>query len=227
MSVILEVKNISKSYTQGKEIITVLKDVSLSVEKGQKVAIVGPSGSGKSTLLSIMAGLDNGDKGDVIIDGQKIATMSEVDLSTLRNRKISIIFQSFELVGFFNALENITLPLAIRGDKDADKKGRALLKSMNLEGRSKNLPSELSGGEQQRVAIGRALASGSDIIFADEPTGNLDSRNGHVILDLFLNAAKEHEKTLIIITHDMSIARRMDKVYEIKDNTLVDSTGLV
>lgn len=222
---ILEVKNISKSYTQGKESIVVLKDVSFSVEKGQTVAIVGPSGSGKSTLLSIMAGLDAPDMGDVLIDGEKIAKMNEEELSALRNKKISIIFQSFELVGFFNALENITLPLTIRGDKDVTKKGRELLESMNLKGRSKNLPSELSGGEQQRVAIGRALASGSEIIFADEPTGNLDSKNGNVVLDLFLDAVKEHKKTLIIITHDMSIAKRMDKVYEIRDASVYEREG--
>jgi putative ABC transport system ATP-binding protein len=222
---ILEVKNVSKSYTQGKESIVVLKDVSFSVEKGQTVAIVGPSGSGKSTLLSIMAGLDTPDAGDVLIDGEKIANMTEEELSLLRNKKISIIFQSFELVGFFNALENITLPLTIRGDKEAEKKGRDLLESMNLKGRSKNLPSELSGGEQQRVAIGRALASGSEVIFADEPTGNLDSKNGNAVLDLFLRAVKEQGKTLIIITHDMTIAKRMDKVYEIKDATVTDKTG--
>jgi putative ABC transport system ATP-binding protein len=222
---ILEVKNISKSYKQGDEKIVILKDVSLSVSKGETVAIVGPSGSGKSTLLSIMAGLDAPDKGDVFVDGENIAKMSEKELSILRNKKISIIFQSFELVGFFNALENITLPLTIRGDKDITKSGNELLESMNLKGRSKNLPSELSGGEQQRVAIGRALASGSEIIFADEPTGNLDSRNGNAVLDLFLSAVKEHKKTLIIITHDMSIAKRMDKVYEIQDATLHDRTG--
>lgn len=227
MSTILEVKNVSKSYTQGQEKIHVLKDISLSIMQGETVAIVGPSGSGKSTLLSIMAGLDSGDNGEVLVEGVSISQLSEEKLSHLRNRRISIVFQSFELVGFFTAIENVMLPLTIRGDKNAEKKGEAILESMNLRGRSNNLPSELSGGEQQRVAIGRALASGSDIIFADEPTGNLDSHNGHAVLDLFLSAVKEHGKTLIIITHDMSIARRMDKVYEIKDGTVVNSTGLI
>ena len=221
----LEVKNISKKYTQGRESITILHNVSLAVSKGETVAIVGPSGSGKSTFLSIMSGLDAPDSGEVIIDGQNISTMSEEELALFRNKKVSIIFQSFELVGFFNALENVALPLTIRGDKDAMKKGKELLESMNVKGRSNNLPSELSGGEQQRVAIGRALASGSDIIFADEPTGNLDSKNGHAVLDLFLNAVKENKKTLIIITHDMSIAKRMDKVYEIRDTALTNITG--
>lgn len=221
----LEIHSISKSYIQGKEHLTILKDVSLSVAKGETVAIVGPSGSGKSTLLSIMSGLDAPDKGSVLIDGQDLSKMNEEEIALFRNRKVSIIFQSFELVGFFNALENVALPLTIRGDKDAMKKGKALLESMNVKGRSGNLPNELSGGEQQRVAIGRALASGSDIIFADEPTGNLDSKNGHAVLDLFLNLVKEHQKTLVIITHDMSIAKRMDKVYEIRDASVIDITG--
>lgn len=223
----LEVHAVSKSYNQGKETISVLKNVSLFAKKGETVAIVGPSGSGKSTLLSIMSGLDTPDEGSVFIDGQDLSKMKEEEMSLLRNKKVSIVFQSFELVGFFNALENIALPLTIRGDKDAMKKGREMLESMNVRGRSNNLPNELSGGEQQRVAIGRALVSGSDIIFADEPTGNLDSKNGHAVLDLFLNAVKEHQKTLVIITHDMSIAKRMDRVYEIRDATLVDITGTV
>jgi putative ABC transport system ATP-binding protein len=222
---ILEIKNVSKKYKQGKEEIEVLKDISFSVEKGQTVAIVGPSGSGKSTLLSIMSGLDAPDTGSVVVDGEDIAAMTETQLSTFRNKKVSIIFQSFELVGFFTALENIILPLTIRGDIAAEKKGRELLAQMNVQGRSKNLPHELSGGEQQRVAIGRALASGSEIIFADEPTGNLDSKNGNAVLELFLNAVREHKKTLIIITHDMSIAKRMDKVFEIRNGSVVDKTG--
>ncbi len=221
---ILEIQNVSKSYIQGKEPVVILKDISFSVKKGETVAIVGPSGSGKSTLLSIMAGLDRPDKGEVLVDGQKISKMTEAELSLLRNQKVSVIFQSFELVGFFNALENVTLPLTIRGDKDAAKKGKELLERMNLRGRSQNLPSELSGGEQQRVAIGRALASGSEIIFADEPTGNLDSRNGNAVLDLFINAVRKEGKTLVIITHDMSIAKRMDRVYEIRDSSLTEKT---
>lgn len=215
----ISIQSISKSYKQGKESIHVLKDVSLEVKKGETIAIVGPSGSGKSTLLSIMAGLDSPDKGTVIIDGIDISTLSEIELSVLRNKKISMIFQSFELVQFFTAYENSMLPLSIRGEEDT-KKLDNLFDSVGLSHRKNNLPSELSGGEQQRVAIARAIISGSDVLFADEPTGNLDVKTGERILNLFLDTVKNHNKTLVIITHDMAIARKMDVVYELKDNTL-------
>lgn len=221
MENILEVQNISKKYLQGSDTIEILRDVSLSVKKGETVAIIGPSGSGKSTLLSIMAGLDAPDSGVVYVEGKDIASCTEKELSNLRNRKISIVFQSFELVQFFNALENISLPLVLRGDAQAESKANRLLEKMHLSGRERNLPSELSGGEQQRVAIGRALASGSDIIFADEPTGNLDSKNGQSVLETFLGLVREHKKTLVIITHDMEIAKKMDKIYEIRDMHLL------
>ncbi|MEN9551757.1 MAG: hypothetical protein RI935_134 [Candidatus Parcubacteria bacterium] len=221
MTSILEVRTISKSYTQGDEIIHILKDVSFSVEKGETVAIMGPSGSGKSTLLSIMSGLDTPDSGTVLVEGQNIATLTEEALSTFRNKKISTVFQSFELVQFFNALENVSLPLTLRGDSHGDTKGKEMLKKLNLSHRINNLPKELSGGEQQRVAIGRALIGGADIIFADEPTGNLDSKNGQAVLDMFLDLVKEENKTLIIITHDSSIAERMDTQYELRDMNII------
>jgi putative ABC transport system ATP-binding protein len=215
----ISIQNISKSYTQGKDTIIVLKDVSFEIKKGQTVAIVGPSGSGKSTLLAIMAGLDNPDTGKVIIDGTDVNTLSEKELAAFRNKKISIIFQSFELISFFTAYENSMLSLSIRNKKDTvfmDK----LLTDIGIIHRKNNLPSELSGGEQQRVAIARALASGSEIIFADEPTGNLDTTTGKKILELFLDTVKAHNKTLVIITHDMTIAERMDVIYELHNNTI-------
>lgn len=210
---------ISKRYSQGAETIEVLKDLSLTIESGQTVAIVGPSGSGKSTLLSIISGLDTPDDGSVIIDGVDISKLSEKNLALFRNKKISVVFQSFELVQFFTAYENVMLPLSIR-DKKNTKVVDALFEDIGLANRKNNLPSELSGGEQQRVAIARALASGSDIIFADEPTGNLDNITGKKILDLFLDTVKNHKKTFIIITHDMAIAQRMDVIYEITNGTL-------
>ena len=212
----ISILSISKSYKQGKETLTILKNLSLEVTKGQTVAIVGPSGSGKSTLLSIMAGLDSPDEGSVVIDGVDISTLNEQDLANLRNKKISIVFQSFELIQFFTAYENSMLPLAIRGKEDKNILDQ-LFVDVGLSHRKNNLPSELSGGEQQRVAIARALVSGSEIIFADEPTGNLDVATGKKVLDLFLESVRAQKKTLIIITHDMTIAQKMDVVYEMKD----------
>lgn len=215
----ITVNTISKQYTQGKETIVVLKNLSLTIESGQTVAIVGPSGSGKSTLLSIISGLDTPNEGSVIVDGVDINQLSEKDLATFRNKKMSIVFQSFELVQFFTAYENVMLPLSIRNKQDNTLVSE-LFNDIGLQHRKNNLPSELSGGEQQRVAIARALASGSDIIFADEPTGNLDNATGKKILDLFLETVQAHKKTFIIITHDMAIAERMNVIYEISNGSL-------
>jgi len=220
----ISIQNISKSYTQGRETITVLQDVTLNIQKGETVAIVGPSGSGKSTLLSIMAGLDVPDIGKVVIDGVDVNTLSEKESSDFRNKKVSIVFQSFELISFFTAYENSMLALAIRGKQDSvfmDK----LLTDIGIIHRKDSLPSELSGGEQQRVAIARALASGSEIIFADEPTGNLDTKTGQKILELFLDTVKNNQKTFIIITHDMAIAEKMDTIYELRNNTVYKRTS--
>jgi putative ABC transport system ATP-binding protein len=216
----ITVNAVSKSYTQGKETIEVLKNISLEINSGQTVAIVGPSGSGKSTLLSIISGLDTPNEGSVVIDDVDISTLSEKDLATFRNKKISIVFQSFELVQFFTAYENVMLPLSIRNKQDASVV-ETILKDVGLSHRKNNLPSELSGGEQQRVSIARALASGSDIIFADEPTGNLDSVTGRKIFELLVEAVRAHKKTFIMITHDMSIAEKMDVIYEINNGTLI------
>ncbi len=215
----ITVKNISKTFQDGENMVTILKDLSLTVETGQRVAIIGPSGSGKSTLLSILSGLDKPTSGEVHIDGVDIATLTEKELARFRNKKISIVFQAFELVQFFTAYENVMLPLAIRNEVDT-RLVDELFEKINLTPRKDNMPTTLSGGEQQRVAIARALASGSEIIFADEPTGNLDARNGKAILELFLTTVKDHKKTFIIITHDMSIAAQMDVIYEIENGKL-------
>jgi putative ABC transport system ATP-binding protein len=215
----ITVNAISKRYIQGKETISVLNKLSLEIPSGQTVAIVGPSGSGKSTLLSIIAGLDTPNEGTVSIDGVDIHTLSEGELANFRNKKISIVFQSFELIQFFTAYENVMLPLSIRNKQNTSRVDE-LFRDVALTHRKNNLPSELSGGEQQRVAIARALASGSDIIFADEPTGNLDNPTGKSIFDLFLKTVREYKKTFIIITHDMTIAQQMDVIYEITNGTL-------
>ena len=216
----LRLESICKSYTDGDETISILEQVSLTVETGEKIAIIGPSGSGKSTLLSIMSLLDSPTSGKVYIDGVDTSTLNERELARMRNTKLGIIFQSFELVQFFTAYENIMLPLAIRSVEYKEKVD-AVCEEVGLSHRKHNLPSALSGGEQQRVAIARVLVADSDIIFADEPTGNLDALHGKKILDLLLYAVNQKKKTCILITHDMNIAKQMDKIYEIKDKQLI------
>ena len=189
------------------------------MNSGDKIAIIGPSGSGKTTLLSILAGLDTPSNGTVLINGTPLTSLNEKELAIFRNKSISIVFQSFELIPFFTAYENSMLSLSIRG-KENPQALDTLYKELGLTERKDNLPSELSGGEQQRVAISRALISGSDIIFADEPTGNLDRKTGQKVLNLFLEAVDKHKKTLLVITHDMDVAMRMDVVYELRDGLL-------
>lgn len=215
--IILE--NLVKTFQDGDKDLEILKSVSLEIETGKKVAIIGPSGSGKTTLLSIISGLDKATSGKVIIDEVDIHNLSEKDMAVFRNKKISIIFQSFELIQFFTAYENAMLPLSIRNSKNT-KEVDDVLEKVGLTHRKHNMPSTLSGGEQQRVAIARAIVAGSDIIFADEPTGNLDGVNGKKVLDLLLDVVKKTNKTFVIITHDMNIARQMDIVYSIENGVL-------
>jgi putative ABC transport system ATP-binding protein len=215
----ITVQHISKTFIDGGETNTILHDIDFTIPTGACIAIIGPSGSGKSTLLSILSGLDRPTTGEILIDGVNIFSLNEQDLAVFRNKKVSIVFQSFELVQFFTAYENVMLPLSIR-NKENKTLVDSLFKEVSLTHRKDNMPSTLSGGEQQRVAIARALASGSEIIFADEPTGNLDAVNGKKILDLFLKTIRENKKTFIIITHDMNIARQMDAIYEIREGRI-------
>lgn len=215
----ITIQHISKTFIDGSETNTILSDIHFTINTGACIAIIGPSGSGKSTLLSILSGLDRPTTGEVLIDGVDIFSLDEKELALFRNKKVSIVFQSFELVQFFTAYENVMLPLSIR-DTQNSALVDSLFKEINLTHRKDNMPSTLSGGEQQRVAIARALASGSEIIFADEPTGNLDAVNGKKVLDLFLKTIRENKKTFIIITHDMNIARQMDAIYEIQDGKI-------
>lgn len=215
----IKIENITKTFHDGDKDIEVLKGITLEVKTGERVAITGVSGSGKSTLLSILSGLDRPTSGTVTIDGTDINTLSEKDLAVFRNKKAGIIFQSFELVQFFTAYENVMLPLAIRNEKDKVLVD-GIFESMNLDHRKENMPNTLSGGEQQRTAIARVIAGGSEIIFADEPTGNLDAVTGKKILGLLLDTVKKFNKTFIIITHDLNIASQMDVVYNMVDGTL-------
>ncbi len=220
----ITLEHISKTYRQGNADIHVLSDVSLRIEKGERVAIVGASGSGKSTLLSLMSGLDNPDSGTVSIDGKDLTKLTKEELSILRNKHIGMIFQSFELVPSFTAIENIMLPVDISGDS-GHTRAQTLLEWVGLTHRSNHLPRELSGGEQQRVAIARALAMTPQIIFADEPTGNLDQKTGDQILSvIFNNHQNELNPTIIFVTHDIRIAEKVDRVIEIRDGKLYERT---
>lgn len=215
----IKVENISKSFSQGVNKIHILDTVSLNIQEGEKVAIVGPSGSGKSTFLSVVSGMDKPDSGKVIIDNQNITDMSEDNLCEIRNSKIGIIFQAFELINSFTAIENVMLPLDIAkfSQKESYQKAKDLLGDLGLKDRIEHLPKMLSGGEQQRVAIARAMINNPKVIFADEPTGNLDIHTGHKVVELLFNLVKKYNKTLIVITHDLNLAQKMDRIFTLKD----------
>ncbi|MFN8577171.1 MAG: ABC transporter ATP-binding protein [Candidatus Sericytochromatia bacterium] len=215
----IKVQDISKSFIQGNNKIQILKEISLEIKEGEKVAIIGPSGSGKSTFLSVVSGMDKPDIGKVLIDNQDITILSENDLCEIRNSKIGIIFQAFELINSFTAIENVMLPLDI-ARKDSYNKAKELLSDLGLEHRLEHLPKMLSGGEQQRVAIARAMINSPKVIFADEPTGNLDIETGKKVIDLLFSLIKKYNKTLVIITHDLNLASKMDRVFNLKNGQL-------
>ena len=212
---LINIKNLKKEFSDNDTSLVIFENTNLQIKYGEKVAIVGASGSGKSTLLSLLAGLDRPTEGEIYVNNHKINELSFDELSEYRNKQISIIFQSFELISPFNSFENISAPLDIRGTftaKDIEDITNTLLSEVGLKDRAYSFPSTLSGGERQRVAIARALASNPDIILADEPTGSLDSKTGGIVLDLLLREVDKRGKTLIIITHDMNIAEKMDRI---------------
>ena len=215
------VRNLSKEFDTAQGKLQILKNVSFEVGQGEKVAIIGPSGSGKSTLLSLLAGLDAPTSGEVLVCGKNVARMSEKERSLFLNKDVSIIFKSFELIMPFTVIENVQAPLDIRNNVDASKVEN-LLERVGLQKRMHALPYTLSGGEKQRVAIARALASDAEVILADEPTGSLDRHTGEAVLELLLQQVHMQGKTLVIITHDMSIAEKMDRVFTITDGVLVE-----
>ncbi len=217
----IKLVNVSKSYFDNNIETKVLDNINLEIQKGEKVAIIGASGSGKTTLLSLMSGLDVPSLGKVMVSGDDISGYNEDKLASFRSKQVSIVFQSFELVQAFTVLENVTLPGIVRGKINNDIADEYIEK-VGLKGKQHRFPRELSGGEQQRVAIARALASGTNIIFADEPTGNLDTKNGLKILDTFLENVRENNKTFIIVTHDMNIASRMDRIIKLDSGKIVD-----
>lgn len=225
-SSILSVKNLSKTFTSGNKRLTVLKDITFSVEKGISCAIVGPSGSGKTTLLGLSAGLDKPTTGDVILNDQKISALKESELSVIRNEQIGFVFQSFQLIPTLTALENVMVPIELRGlaYKEVEEKAIELLDKVGLRNRITHYPTQLSGGEQQRVGLARAFIHKPDILFADEPTGNLDGDTGAQIEDLLFELNKEEGTTLIIVTHDRELAAKCNRIIELKNGAIISDT---
>ena len=219
---LLEVKDISKTYGSGETAVEALKNVSFCVEKGEFLAIVGESGSGKSTLLNMIGALDAPTAGKVIIDGKDIMAMKDDAATIFRRRNIGFIFQAFNLIPELTVEQNIVFPLMLDYQKPDQKHLDELLKVLNLENRRKHLPSQLSGGQQQRVAIGRALITRPSISLADEPTGNLDSKNSSEVIALLKDAARRYEQTIIMITHNRVIAQSADRILQVKDGVVTE-----
>ena len=217
---ILRVENLTKVYGKGDTAVTALDHVSFSVEKGEFIAVIGPSGSGKSTLLHMLGGVDRPTSGKVLIDGTDIYQLDESQLAIFRRRQIGLIYQFYNLIPVLNVEENITLPLLLDGRKVDQQNLEELLTILGVKERVDHLPNQLSGGQQQRVSIGRALINNPAIVFADEPTGNLDSKNSDEIINLLKLYNKKYNQTLIVITHDEKIALQADRIISIEDGKI-------
>ena len=218
---ILKVENLCKQYGKGENKVTALDNVSFTVNKGEFVAIVGASGSGKSTLLHLIGGVDRPTSGKVFIDGKDIYKFNDDELAIFRRRQVGLIYQFYNLIPILNVEENITLPLKLDNRNIDKKRLDELIKVLGLEERRTHLPNELSGGQQQRTSIGRALITNPTIILADEPTGNLDSRSSDEIMELLKKSNKEYKQTIIMITHNMEIAKCADRIIKIEDGRIV------
>jgi lipoprotein-releasing system ATP-binding protein len=219
---VISCQDVNKSYVQGDTEIRVLNKINIDVESGSSMAIVGMSGAGKSTLLHLMGGLDQPDNGQVVIDGQNVATLNENKLGLLRNRTLGFVYQFHHLLPEFTALENVVMPLLIAGTKrhKADEQASKILERVGLQHRLHHKPSELSGGERQRAAIARALVNSPDCVLADEPTGNLDNKTADKVYGLFLELNTELSTSLVLVTHDEVIASQMDQVWHLRDGEL-------
>ena len=217
---ILKVENLSKIYGSGEREVRALDGVSFSVEKGQFLAIIGPSGSGKSTLLHILGGVDRPTSGKVFLEDQDVFAQDEDHLAIFRRRQVGLIYQFYNLIPVLNVTENITLPVLLDGRKVDRNRLEELIRELNLTGREKHLPNQLSGGQQQRVSIGRALMNAPALLLADEPTGNLDSQNSQEIVSLLKKANRQYGQTLIVITHDESIALQADRIISLEDGRI-------
>jgi putative ABC transport system ATP-binding protein len=221
MTKILNVQQLSKTYTSGSKKLQILDDISFSIAQGDTFSIVGPSGSGKTTLLGLCAGLDRVDQGTIELCGQELATLDEDERALLRNKKVGFIFQDFQLLSTLTALENVSVPLELQGSKNAQSTAMELLQKVGLSDRYDHYPSQLSGGEQQRVALARAFSNAPEILFADEPTGNLDEETGQKVIKLLFDLNKEMGTTLVIVTHDLDLARMTHKMLRLKGGRIV------
>ena len=223
MTKILNVRNLEKSYDSGSKKLTVLHDISFDIEKGETFSIVGPSGSGKTTLLGLCAGLDRPDTGSIELCGTELSRLSEDERAILRNQKVGFVFQDFQLLPTLTALENVAVPLELQGAKNASEAGKDLLEKVGLGGRFDHYPSQLSGGEQQRVAVARAFSNNPSILFADEPTGNLDAETGEKVIKLLFELNKEAGTTLVIVTHDLDLAKMTGRILRLKGGKIIEA----
>ena len=217
---LLRIENLTKIYGSGENEVRALDGVSFRVEKGEFLAIIGPSGSGKSTLLHILGGVDRPTSGKVWLDGQDVYAQDEEQLAIFRRRQVGLIYQFYNLIPVLNVVENMTLPVLMDGRKVNEERLRELLDTLGLKDRTANLPNQLSGGQQQRVSIGRALMNAPSVVLADEPTGNLDSKNSQEIVELLRSSNLKYKQTLIVITHDESIALQADRIIAIEDGRI-------
>lgn len=217
---ILRVENLTKIYGKGENEVRALDDVSFSVNKGEFIAVIGPSGSGKSTLLHILGGVDRPTSGRVLMDGRDVYAQNEEQLAIFRRRQVGLIYQFYNLIPVLNVTENITLPVLMDGQRVNSDRLKELITTLKLDGRENHLPNQLSGGQQQRVSIGRALMNAPAVVLADEPTGNLDSKNSKEIVDLLKVSNEKYGQTLIVITHDESIALQADRIISIDDGKI-------
>lgn len=218
---ILKVENLSKLYGKDENLVRALDDVSFSVKKGEFLAIMGPSGSGKSTLLHIIGGVDKPTSGKVYMNGQDVYAQNDEQLAIFRRRQVGLIYQFYNLIPVLDVIENITLPVLLDGRKVNEERLNELLTILDLKGREKHLPNQLSGGQQQRVSIGRALMNAPAVVLADEPTGNLDSKNSQEIVELLKLSNQKFGQTLIIITHDENIALQADRIMALEDGRII------
>ena len=223
MSTLLELKQITLNYKNYNTSVEVIKGIDLKINSGEKVAVVGKSGSGKTSLIMLMAGLEQPSSGEIIFDQQPISTFNEDELADIRKKKIGIVFQSFYLIPNYTALENVSLILEINGIDNSKQKAEELLVQFGLKDRLHHFPTQLSGGEQQRVAIARSMAVKPKLILADEPTGNLDSENSQMISNLLFEYANKNQSSFVLVTHDLKFAEKCDRIIKIEDGTIVNS----
>jgi putative ABC transport system ATP-binding protein len=219
----LEVKNLTKTYSSGGKDLTVLHEVSFQIGTGDSFAIVGPSGSGKTTLLGLCAGLDHATTGSVILNGVTLDKLNEDERAAVRNQYVGFVFQNFQLIPTLTALENIMIPLELRGDNQAEKKAMDLLRKVGLADRHDHYPSQLSGGEQQRIAIARAFSNSPKILFADEPTGNLDAETKETVENLLFELNREAGTTLVVVTHDLDLASKTKHILKLKGGRMIEN----